>query len=308
MAIDIKTEEEKKINLPSSFNALFYYSIILLLVTLSGYLLIYQWNLELNQQIEKKEEIIKNLKNNNALKANQKSIFDAKNKIDNYFFLLSNNKSIDQVFLFLENMIHPLASVEEISLSKNDNLLQITGYALDYEVLEEQYTILKNFNMDRNLSGWVFEDKIKESESDKLLIDSGALRVYKDPIITEKVTNEIESVLNRKLENNLTQDEQKKLDQELDLAKTKEQQNIKTVIKNKEGSEVEVLSKPDLSDYNFGKENYKMLNKDWYEVVVSQTIEPVKQVELVKALETDDDDFSVNFKFNIILNPIIFKK
>ncbi len=190
MAIEIKPEKENRLILPSSFNVLFYYSIILLFFSISSYLLISQWSSRLEAEVAKKAEVFERLENQEEFKKNKNLILDHRLKIDNYLFLYNNRVDFDSVFLFLEKMIHPLASIKSVNLKVQEEELMIEGTTLNYDTLEQQYATLKNFEIEREVVGWINAKNVKEEESGDLsLKNKEQVDLYKNPLKREnKIT------------------------------------------------------------------------------------------------------------------------
>ncbi len=157
MAIDIKPKEEKKYKLPDSFNALFYYSIVLLLFSVSAYLLISQWNSEIEAQIDHREEFVENLRGEEEFEERRDFVYDRRNLMNDYLHLYYNKKTLNNFFLFLEESVHPAAHLDTVTLDTEDGEVSVTGYTLDFNTLEQQHTILKEFSFNREIIGWVPE-------------------------------------------------------------------------------------------------------------------------------------------------------
>lgn len=166
MAIHIKPQKEKSFRLPSSFDVLFYYSIILFLFCLSGYLLISQWNSELHSQIQDREDLLTRLEGEADFNKNQDLVYEYRNKIVNYTYLVWNKTRIKDFFLFLENATHPFSRLESVRIDLEKGTISITGETLNFRTLEQQHSILKNFSMERELIGWINEDQIINMEVD----------------------------------------------------------------------------------------------------------------------------------------------
>jgi hypothetical protein len=197
MAIEIKPEKEKRLILPSSFNVLFYYSIILLFFSVSSYLLISQWSSRLEAEVTKKAEVFERLENQKDFKRNQNLVLDQRLKIDNYIFLYNDRVDFDNLFLFLEKMIHPLSSIENVNLKIKDKELMVEGSTLNYDTLEQQYAILKDFKIEREVSGWLPMKSIEEGEKGELkLKNKSGVDLYKNPLKREnRITlNEINDI------------------------------------------------------------------------------------------------------------------
>ncbi|MGM0438983.1 MAG: hypothetical protein ACQEP3_00905 [Patescibacteria group bacterium] len=268
MAIDIKPENKKSFDLPDSFNVLFYYSIILLLFSISGYLLISQWNSEMQSQIKNREEILVRLQDKEEFNKNKKVIANHKKNIDDYSHLFWNRRDLDNFFLFLENAIHPLAHLNSIDLNAEEGKITLSGSILDFTALEQQYTILKNFKLDREITGWVKMDSVERIDEDKVKFKNNFVELYQSPVT----------------------------------------QQTRASLEEKDSREATILQEINSDDYHFdglGAEG-NLIKGDWYEVSVIQNIEPIKEVELAEISETDNE-LGVNFNINIQVDQNIFK-
>lgn len=267
MAIDIKENKKRNLKLPTSFNILFYYSIALFIFSVSGYLLVSQWNSEMQAQIENREEIIRRLENEENLQENRSLISDYQNQVRDYSYLFSEKRNVDNLFLLIESILHPSSHLESMRMDASEKTLFLEGRTLNFKTLEQQHSILKNFKMKRNVSGWVQELDLSEEEED-LRVSSENLQIYNSPVGREIV-------------------------QTLDESQGKEVEKIKKV------NEDDYI-------FTGSRRQYGLIDGTWYEVVIPSEIKPIDEVDLADISEREDD-FEVGFEFRINLNKELFK-
>lgn len=307
MAIDIKPEKEKKFELPGSFNVLFYYSIVLLLVTLSAYLLISQWSSKLEAQVSKKQEVFKNLKKEENFKKNRNIVLKNKKLLDNYLLLSGEQKEVSNLFLVLEAATHPMVTIDSIMFSQEDGSITLAGKAINYKVVEQQYGVFKNFKLQKDVIGWVPKDSVDVTKEGDLTIKGNNLKIYNDPIAAEEIIEKSKNLLDRQSNPNLSQEERDKISSELSLLKSKEKEVVKAIT-SKEIADVELLGKYSPKEYSFDKGARKLIKNDWYEVKATERIDPISSAKLTSIMEFDaKDDFNIEFEFNLIPNPVMFQ-
>ena len=267
MAIDIKPDKKKSFDLPSSFNVLFYYSIILFIISLGSYLLVSQWNAEMQAQVGNREEVLQRLEEDEDFQQNREAVFDYKSMIDDYLYLFWNRHDLDDFFAFLENSIHPNARLESVSFSAEDGIINLEGEILNFENLEQQYTILKEFTLEREVVGWVEADNVERME-DEIKFQSPFQEIYQSPV-TKQLRASIET-----------------------------KNNEKAIILKEINSE-------DYTFEGLGSRG-NLINDDWYEVVAIQEIEPIQEVGLEEISE-GSGNLGISFNFNIHIDQELLK-
>ncbi len=261
MAIDIQPKKKKRFDLPSSFDVLFYYSLVLLLFSVSGYLLLSQWRGELDAQIGHREEVMSRLEENEEYQKNREIVSNHRELLDDYTHLFWERKRIDDFFLLLEEAIHPTAQLTTASMNIDDLTMSIEGNILNFEALEQQYTILKEFETERSVLGWVKEEDISEEGGVYTLSES--VDVFRSPAGGRVRT----TVAGREGE---------------------EVEVIKRV------SEDEYL-------FESGTAKRGLIEGDWYEVRLKEVIKPIEEVAIDSMSETDERleiSFNFNIKLN----------
>ncbi len=267
MPIDIKPKKKINIKAPSTFNILFYYSIILLLFALISYLFLFRWHIEMKNQISDLEYDMEITGSSKDFQENRTFVFNQRRIINDYNFLFWERKNIRHVFSLLENLIHPLSYLNSVNVAVEDNQIRIEGSTLDFDSLEQQYAILKNFSMKKEFFGWVRVRDIEEVDDGNLLINKSSINLYKDPM------NE------REIRITVSRDD-----------------NLKMIKK--------ITPQDYLLEE--GRVGRSLIAEDWYEVVLKKEISPITDVVLSNISERSDEELRINFNFNISIDPIIF--
>ncbi len=266
MPIDIKPKKRINIKVPSTFNILFYYSIILILFSFVAYLFVSQWHIEMKNQIVDLEEKMEQIGSSREFQEKKNLVFDKRNIINDYSFLFWERDNVRHMFSFLENLVHPLSHLNQVRISTQEGEVSIEGSTLDFYSLEQQYSILKNFSMEKEFFGWVRARDIKELEDGELLINGQTIDFYRDPV---------------------TQSSE---------------------IKISEKDKIIMVKKITPADYLLeeARVGRSLISEDWYEVVLTKKIEPIKEVTLSNISERPEDDLKISFTFNILVDTIIF--
>ena len=267
MAIDIQPDKKKSFDLPSSFNVLFYYSIILLVITLGAYLLVSQWNAEMQAQISNREEVLSRLEDDEDFQRDREEIFDYESVINDYVTLFWERRSLDDFFIFLEHSMHPASRLESISLDAEEGVINLTGEVLNFDTLEQQYTIFKNFDMEREVVGWVDAENVDRVD-DEIEFKNPFEEIYESPVSRQsRATIETEN-------------------------------NERAVVLKEVTSDDYVFDGMGVSG--------SLVDGDWYEVAAIQKIEPIEEVMLDEISEVDRS-LGISFTFNIQVDQKLFK-
>lgn len=340
MAIKIKPKKKRQISLPDSFDILFYYSIVLLFFSISSYLLVTQWNTELRAQISEKEELLEEIEEEAGYQDRQDFIFESQRSIEKFSEVLEERNAAENAFNFLEQMVHPLVLLDTASVDMDNGSISISGFAYSFYVLEQQYSILKDFSITRSFSGWVpaerFSPETEEyyqtyldgvetgvwrmREMDDLQVferdlDDGGVRE-----VIFSVTEEGDDLRYERFQRNITvkeEGEDKRIVPEDDILivfySPLRRTQKKTVSKENSPLYEEgfpVFYKADQEEYvieSLPSDEGEMLNTDWYEVLITERIKPIEEVILSNVAERDGK-FGVAFDFSIEVDPIIFKQ
>lgn len=165
MAINIQPEEQKRFELPNSFNVLFYYSIILLLLVLSTYGLLYQWNSKVKSRIATRSNLVSELEKDTKFQENKAIISEHQKLLEDYTSLFLEKNSPDSFFFFLESALHPMAHLKEVAVDVEEKNIRLNGFILNYNALEQQYAILKDFRIERSFWGWIGQEEVLAKQS-----------------------------------------------------------------------------------------------------------------------------------------------
>lgn len=273
MAIDIKPKKKRKeINIPVTFDILFYFSLILIFFALGSYIFISQWNASLEEELEQKENLLENLSQNSDFEKNREIIESYETNLNNYWRLNRKKNKFGTFFKVIEESVHPLAYFDVIDLDTDDGELRIEGLAYSLEALEQQYKILKEMNVEKEFIGWIRGGQAEEQE-DRLLV-RGVVPVYDNPIIQNEI-GEINADL----------------------------------LGEGEGFKIDYFQKaiPDTYRLDSVRDDFEnsLIVNDWYEVVAVEKIKPIERVELTD-MSRREGEFEIFFQLMIQINSQVF--
>lgn len=77
----------------------------------------------------------------------ESSILAKKEKIDNFKTLISNRKTVSEIFSILQEISHPKVWFSSFELKSEENSIGLVGQAKDFESLGQQIFILKSENL-----------------------------------------------------------------------------------------------------------------------------------------------------------------
>lgn len=137
--------------LPWWQNILFYLSITLLLITISGYFI-------LDHSLKNSEKALQDLEMRLARGKTaeelslEKEVFSSQKKIEDFSDLIKKHLSVSNFFPFLEESCHPKVFFSKIDLRPKDNQAILVGQAENFSVLGQQIFILKSKKEIKNLN------------------------------------------------------------------------------------------------------------------------------------------------------------
>ncbi len=343
MAIEIKPEKETKFTLPSSFSVFFYYSIILLFLSVSAYLLIFQWSSEMQDQVDSREDLLEQLREAPAYEEKRDIVRSHQDRADNYIEIFQEKTTLENLFGFIESSVHPLTYLEEVRLSIEDGEMMIAGRTLNFNSLEQQHTMFKDFSMRRNVIGWVSEyqpfptnkeDYITHSDYIEDGVEGWSKQVenwddFGEVQIFEQLMGDggVRRIIFSIDEEAVHEDEKyQRFEKNVEIAENGEEKRVSLLrnsieinsspisgrrVANIDKDRIENIDKKPLLLTEARQDNYKIQEKDllewdWYEISVIERVEPINYIELTDVAEIGGE-LSVSFDFSIILDPIIFK-
>jgi len=150
MAIEIipKKVGAKPLNL---LNVLFYFSLILLIIFLLGSLALFFFQKNLNKTLQdlKIKIAAKGTPEEIAL---EKRILLTQKKIDDFADLMNFHQSNLKFFTTLESLTHPKIFFSKIDLEINKGKISLSGITENFEVLGQQFLILKKEDYIKNVN------------------------------------------------------------------------------------------------------------------------------------------------------------
>lgn len=158
--------------LPLWHNFLFYFSILLFLVSLTGYFLLKHFSEEISQEIKDLEEILTEEKTLSEVVLETK-VLNYQKKIGNFSQLIKKHKRISKIFEFFESICHPKVWFSRFNLSREPFQLRVSGETENFHFLEQQILIFKKEPLieEVNLSNISFGEKGKVNFSLSLTLN-----------------------------------------------------------------------------------------------------------------------------------------
>ncbi len=336
MAIEIKEKKRRKIiSLPDSISILFYYSILILLLTVGTYFFLRQWNEEIQSEISHMTNLMEDLEEESRFEENQKIVLSRREQIDNYLHAFWSRNDSNKIFSLLEEAVHPMANLDEVSLNLKDETLTINGRAHDFYTVEQQYSILKEFTTKRDFYGWVSEYHPAPTDEEDYLVhldmateeddwekiveewdDFGEVEIFEQEMSDGGVRQVIFSVT----EDEMGEKEYERFEKNVELTTVDDQERVvplrsATEISSSpfEGTRIVTLTDEDSKPFLLTEvktEDYRIrgeetLDWDWYEVRAEKKINPIENVELEEMNETEEG--RISFQFSSDIDPLIFK-
>ena len=168
--IEIIPRPAKK--LPLWQNLLFYFSIILLLITILSYFI-------LGHFLKKSEKALQDLEltlargKTIAELSLEKEVLSWQKKIEDFSKLIREHTLASNFFLFLEKNCHPKTFFSKVNLKPGANEAVLSGQAENFSVLAQQISILKSKKeiKDLNLSSIIIGKEGKVDFTLNLLLD-----------------------------------------------------------------------------------------------------------------------------------------
>lgn len=151
MVQELIPKEEKKSSFLSGF------LLLLVILVLAGSLVGYFWLKlqvkETNEQVQKTQEDIVDIKKSGD-KDTEEMVFDYAKKIDDFAFLLNQRREINPLFSFLEGLVHKKVSLSRLSLETEEEKTDagiaekwscsLAGKTDNFKILAEQMLVLKD--------------------------------------------------------------------------------------------------------------------------------------------------------------------
>ncbi|PIP24740.1 MAG: hypothetical protein COX33_00245 [Candidatus Nealsonbacteria bacterium CG23_combo_of_CG06-09_8_20_14_all_36_125] len=137
--------------LPLWQNILFYFSIALLLITISGYFI-------LDHFLKNSEKTIQDLELRLAREETaeeislEKEVFSWQKKIGDFSKLIKEHALASNFFIFLEKSCHPEVYFSQVGLKPMNSEAILSGQAENFPVLGQQISILKSKKEIKNLN------------------------------------------------------------------------------------------------------------------------------------------------------------
>lgn len=158
----------KKVQVETSgpVNFLFYFSLVLLLASLTTLLTFFF--LKRNSEAQLQEVKVQIAEKETAEKKNQEAqILLVQRRISDFLFLLDFHRANSEFFIFLERVTHPQVALSKIDLKIQDGKVLLSGIAENPIVLGQQILLFQKENQTKNIS----LEKLSISEDGKINFD-----------------------------------------------------------------------------------------------------------------------------------------
>lgn len=151
MPIEIIPKKAPK--LPLGLNILFYFSIVLVLVSFSGFFILNHLEKKSADNLQNLEEVLAKKKTPKET-ALEEEILKYQKKINNFSILINLHQSPLNSFSVLERTSHPKVQFTNFSLNSEEFEIVLSGKTESFQTLGQQVLIFKNENLikDVNLS------------------------------------------------------------------------------------------------------------------------------------------------------------
>jgi len=127
---------------PSWLNTLFYISIVLLLIAISSFFILNQFQKKAAFTIQNLELLLTNTKTPERINL-EKTLAGYQKNVENFSYLILNHKLATKLFSFLETITHPKIYFSNLSFSSGGEKLVLKGQTEDFQTLGQQFLIFK---------------------------------------------------------------------------------------------------------------------------------------------------------------------
>lgn len=149
MAIEINPKSTSK--LPTLINILFYFSLVLVLTSVSVFFILDYYQNQTSQTLKELEIILNEGKTSQEVVL-EKEILGYQKKINNFSFLIDSHKDINNFFPILEKNTHPKVEFTQFSLNPEDFQITLSGETESFQTLDQQILIFKQEKLIKDFS------------------------------------------------------------------------------------------------------------------------------------------------------------
>lgn len=170
MAIQFDSRGEKTV---AWLNILFYFSLVLIIVAAASYFLMKNSNKKADMALQELESQLVQSKT-----AQEYTLENYQNKINDYKYLLENYIFSSQFFGFLEKNTHPKVQFLKVQMVADSGKVQLSGLTDSFQSLGQQLIIFKKEGQIKeiNLSDISFGDENEVRFSFSLVLDPKVLK------------------------------------------------------------------------------------------------------------------------------------
>ena len=135
---------------------LLYFSLAFLFFSIVSYFLLDHFFKQTQEEIKVREPVLASLINETKIApeklALRREFLSYQKKINDFNFLMNQRLENLRFFENFETIIHPYVWFSEINLNSRERMVVLSGQAQSFEVLEQQFLVLKDQNWLKNIS------------------------------------------------------------------------------------------------------------------------------------------------------------
>jgi Tfp pilus assembly protein PilN len=148
MVIEIIPKKEDQV--PSWQNYLFYFTIFLLFLAITGYFVLGYFVKKSEQKLQQTEEAVTRTKSPERI-VQEEELKSLRAKIEDFTPLLLNHQKSSNFFDFLEKNTHPKVFFTKLNLDTEGNHVELSGQTDDFQILGQQLLIFQKTEFVQNL-------------------------------------------------------------------------------------------------------------------------------------------------------------
>lgn len=134
---------QQKLEYPWWTQALFFGSMLFLLVVIGGFFLTAQFQSRAQKELERIQGVLAQGKTQEETTMEQ-SIFRYRDKFNDFATIVQERNDVRPVLKFLEEYTHPKVMFTTLSVEPTVQMLKLAGSTQDFRTLQEQMAILQN--------------------------------------------------------------------------------------------------------------------------------------------------------------------
>ena len=156
----------------SLVNILLYFSLVLLVVVLTSYFILNNFQQKTEKEIQLLDEKLA-LASASPEAALEREVLNYQKKINDFSFLLASHEYSSQIFPLIESITHPKVAFSDFSLEVSKQSITLSGITDSFQTLGQQLVIFKNEKLikEAEVSNIAFEKDGRISFDFNLILD-----------------------------------------------------------------------------------------------------------------------------------------